>query len=147
MYLKFTKKHPAGINKGECKKVKDNQVAENFISEGFAELIEAEEYNTYASESRAKDQKASEKKMKEATDFNEKRQLTLPSETVPVTNENGEVTKNKGKRKQFHTLTEADINFNEDEAEGFEPGDEVLMDKDGNLAVNDKGSFIRKGNA
>lgn len=137
MYVQFKKDHPIGIKKGLCKKV-DEAVALKFVKEGYAEKITVEEYQDWLTSYKEAEMKLSDKKMKEAEGLNEKR-----SETVPKENGEGEMT--KGKKKVYHTLTDADIEINKDYIGDLVAGDEVLLDDKGDLAVAN-GKLIKKGN-
>jgi len=47
MFIIFTKKHPVGINKGQCSNLLD-QAAKEFLDEKYAKEISEEEYNEWA---------------------------------------------------------------------------------------------------
>lgn len=137
MYIKFKKNHPIGIKKGLCKSV-DNAVAIKFVEEGYADLIEEDEYEDWRAGFKAAEKSLSDKRMKEALNLNNKR-----SETLPKENDEGEMT--KGKRKSYHKLTEADMEINKDFVGDLQEGDEVLLDENGDLAVSNN-KLIKKGN-
>lgn len=149
MYVKFKKDHPAGIDKGACRKV-DQRVGENFIKDKYAEEITDKDYAAYKEELAADQKKASDERMEAAEETNGERHegnVAPPvDETTDETTEdelgnedassNGSEDSNDGEKK-YHVLNEIDINDNPELTEGLEIGMEVEIDAEDNFVVVD----------
>jgi hypothetical protein len=58
MFIEFVKEHPAGIAKGQCCKVKEND-GKRFVKEEFAREISEEDFNSFKEGLKSKKEKES----------------------------------------------------------------------------------------
>jgi len=138
MYVKFKKEHPVGIDKGVCRKL-DNATALEFIEGNYVEEIKEEEYNAWREKFYADEKANATKVMSDAVKSNDGRT------DAPKENEDGAMT--KGKKKRYHKLTKADCEVNKEFLGDLNAGDSVLLDKNGDLALDGRNKLIKKGNA
>ncbi len=138
--VKFKKDHVSGIKKNDVKRV-DKALAEKWIEEKFA--AEASEEDLEKFRSKMAKTSAPDKLTEAKEAVNESKSEC--EDCGGSVNKQGECEGcNEEEEGSYHKLTQEDIDALEDAAEGFNPGDEVEMDEDGNLCTGEDGKLILK---
>ena len=137
--VKFKKEHVSGIEKGAIKTLDDNHALrlekDGFITDATEEDLEA--YNL----------KLRKKKVVSTIEA-AKAEANSSNSECSECGDNPECEECKEKEgvieKTYHVLTEEDIDANEMESAGFEVGDEVEINEEGELVLDEEGKLIGK---
>jgi len=150
MYIKFIKNHPVGISKGEVRNLQESN-AEEMIVGGYAEVIEAKEYESLKAEM-IKLKKEEQKKTDKQISDDKNKQDKEDSKRIKAHEKNknsrfiATVKKEDATPKDnrvFHKITKGDLENNPDFiSRHLDVGVEILLGEDANpIRSTDDGSY------
>lgn len=143
-FIKFTKPHDIGIEKGEIKKV-PTKFAERMVKEGYAKESTENEYEKFLKKLKGKRTGPAavyflRKERREARD------AKLAAAEKKAEGKKEESKKEEGNDHSYHILDEVDIEANPFLSEqGFKVGDEVLLSEDGTIHLENGKAVAKDG--
>ena len=146
-FIKFTKNHPVGINKGEHRKIKYSSVTLKIIKEKYAEECSEKDFDSWKKEFTKKREEEAEIKAEEIVKKNEKRASNLSREIQPEDEDNDNDDEEAvEEEKVYLTITKEDLeSTTEFGKRGLKEGDEIELNADGIPVRNvNNHNFIKK---